>query len=226
MKKILALGDIHGIDTWKKAVADIGFDVCVFVGDYFDSFDVDTDAQIANFNEILEFKKANKDRVVLLMGNHDLHYLLSSEKYSGFQYYRATDIKEALLGGIVDEELLQYAHVEDDFLFTHAGVTKTWAADKGVDLINPADSINDLSLNAFGFNENRDKSMCGEHKSQGPMWVRPTSLQEDAIEGYTQVVGHTRHSEIEIKDRFIFIDSLWNGQCLLIEDGVPKTITL
>jgi predicted phosphodiesterase len=224
MSKIIAIGDIHGLDTWRQIVEQ-EFDKCIFVGDYFDSYDIDTDTQIQNFKNILEFKKQNKDKVILLMGNHDLHYLLASERYSGYQHYRAVDIKEALISGLADEELLQYAHIEGDYLFSHAGVTKTWAKDKGVDLINPADSINDLSLNAFGFNENRDKSMCGEHKSQGPMWVRPQSLKEDAIEGYIQVVGHTRHSPLLIEDKFIFIDSLWDGQYLTINDGIPYVST-
>lgn len=218
--KIIALGDIHGINTWKKVVKDNTFDVCVFVGDYFDSFDVDTDTQIANFKEIIEFKKQNYDKVLLLMGNHDLHYLLKDEQYSGFQYYRQHDIQMELLAAITHEPLIHNVVVEGKYLFSHAGVTKTWAEANKVDLNDMPYSINELPLQAFAFNHNRDKSNTGEHKSQGPMWVRPASLKEDAIEGYTQIVGHTRQSSIKIEENFVFIDSLWNGEFLSIEDGV------
>lgn len=221
MKKIIALGDIHGIDTWKKVVANNTFDVCVFVGDYFDSFEVDTGTQLANFKEIIKFKKEQGERVVLLMGNHDLHYLLKGEHYSGYQHTRAFDIESALLSAIVHEPLINYAAIYDGFLFSHAGVTKTWVEANKVDLNDMPYSINELQLRAFAFNHDRDKSNCGEHKSQGPMWVRPAALQQDAIPGYTQVVGHTRQESINITPNFIFIDSLWNDEFLSIEDGVP-----
>lgn len=217
MHKIIAIGDIHGIDTWQKAVKDTTFDVCVFVGDYFDSFDLEADVQIANFKDIVSFKRKMGDKVVLLTGNHDLHYLLEGEQYSGFQPYQKVDIKEALLAA---GDVLKRAYTADGFLFSHAGVTKTWAGANEVDLSDTVASINKLPLQAFAFNETCDKSYYGEHKSQGPMWVRPTSLKEDAIEGYIQIVGHTRNRFIEVEDKFVFIDSLWNGEFLSIEDDV------
>lgn len=217
MSKILAIGDIHGLNTWKEIVEKTEYDVCVFVGDYFDSFDVPVKQQIENFKEILAFKLAHPESVIMLVGNHDLHYLLNDpdERYSGFNHHFMVDIKEALDEGLPH---MQYAYSADGFLFTHAGVTKTWCEANNVDQEHPVDDINGLSLWAFGFNHDRDKSNCGEHKSQGPMWVRPTSLKEDAIENIKQVVGHTRHEYPEI-GQFSFIDSLWNGHYITIENG-------
>jgi len=217
--KILAIGDIHGLNTWKEIVEKTEYDVCVFVGDYFDSFDIDTDEQIKNFNEIMEFKRTHPDSVITLAGNHDLHYLLGdvNERYSGFQHHRHVDIREALEAHL---PLLQFAYSKDGFLFTHAGVTKTWCEANGVNQEHPDMDINNLALKAFGFNHDRDKSNCGEHKSQGPMWVRPESLMGDAIEGIKQVVGHTRHEKPDFtQPGFVFIDSLWNGWFVIIDDG-------
>ena len=75
--KIVALGDTHGRDMWKTIVKiEEDFDKLLFIGDYFDTRDdIDASTQIQNFKEILEFKKENPDKVILLIGNHDFHYL-------------------------------------------------------------------------------------------------------------------------------------------------------
>ena len=216
--KILAIGDIHGLDVWKTIVEKEEYDVCVFVGDYFDSFDVSVKKQIDNFKDIVKFKKNFEEEgdIILLTGNHDLHYLLNDpmERYSGFNHHFMVDIKEAL-----DEATpnMLRAYEAEGFLFTHAGVTKTWCDANGVNQDSPVEDINNLPLEAFGFNHDRDKSNCGEHKSQGPMWVRPQSLKEDIIPIYRQVVGHTRHATPVIDGNPILIDSLWNGFFVTID---------
>ena len=75
--KLIALGDIHGRNIWKQILAkEDNFDKIVFIGDYFDSKDgISVLQEIENFKEILELKKKFKDKVVLLFGNHDFHYL-------------------------------------------------------------------------------------------------------------------------------------------------------
>jgi hypothetical protein len=74
--RILAIGDIHGRDSWKDIINDNVFDKVVFLGDYFDSREEISGAkQLYNFKEILQFKKYNIDKVVLLVGNHEFHYL-------------------------------------------------------------------------------------------------------------------------------------------------------
>ena len=97
--RIVALGDTHGRVLWKEIVAkEKDADKIVFIGDYFDThYDISVDQQIQNFKEILEFKKNNMDQVVLLLGNHDFHYLNEAqEKYSGFQAFKYVDINEIL----------------------------------------------------------------------------------------------------------------------------------
>ncbi len=87
MSKWIAIGDIHGRDTWKPIVnSEIdNVDRIIFVGDYFDSFHIPMQTQISNFLDILELKRKYPDRVVLLIGNHDYHYMRSvKQTYSGF----------------------------------------------------------------------------------------------------------------------------------------------
>lgn len=216
MSKIIAIGDIHGRDVWKKMVNDTSFDVCIFIGDYFDSFYLDVDVQIQNFKDIIAFKKKSKKKVILLIGNHELHYILPDERYSGFNALRAADIKEVLNKNMSH---LQIAYQYNDMIFSHAGVTKTWAKEMNLDLVNVADSINALPLYAFVFNVVGAISGSGDDIHQGCMWVRPASLQADAIEDYVQIVGHTDVGGItHYSDRIVLIDATDHGEYLLIGD--------
>jgi predicted MPP superfamily phosphohydrolase len=78
MTKILILPDIHGRPFWKDAV-EKHFDECdkiVFLGDYLDAYpneEITRKQEKNNFSEIISFKEKNADKVVLLLGNHDLH---------------------------------------------------------------------------------------------------------------------------------------------------------
>lgn len=73
--KIIALGDTHGRHTWRKKAKENDYNKFIFVGDYFDSREnISPRFQIENFKRILEFKRSDPERIVLLIGNHDYHY--------------------------------------------------------------------------------------------------------------------------------------------------------
>ena len=75
-KKLVAIGDIHGSSNWKKVVQKEDLNTTIlFVGDYFDSFFIPPADQIKNFKEIVKLKLANPESVILIVGNHELHYL-------------------------------------------------------------------------------------------------------------------------------------------------------
>ena len=54
MKRTLVLGDTHGLSLWKQIVKQENPDRVIFIGDYFDSFDIPGVDQIHNFKEIIE----------------------------------------------------------------------------------------------------------------------------------------------------------------------------
>lgn len=222
---LLALGDTHGRTAWKTIVSSHQFDKVVFIGDYFDTHDdVSAEQQLSNFEEIIRFKKENSDKVILLLGNHDYHYLRTAdETYSGFQKEHKTAIQE-LIHPALDDGLLQLCFVFDQFLFSHAGVTRTWLKSVGYPKKIPVDVfINDLFVHnplAFNFTPGRNNSPFGDDISQTPIWIRPESLERDAIDGFTQIVGHTPQKRIKPTNKIILIDALGtSGEYVSITDG-------
>lgn len=224
MTKIVAIGDVHGRDTWKKIVEkEKDADRIVFIGDYFDSFDIKPVVQIENFIDIYGFKRQNPEKVVMLLGNHDFHYMKDSgdDRYSG---YNAEWAREITLNLQVARFEIQVVHVEGKYLFSHAGVTNSWL------IANPLyiENINNMDWEAFRFNHN-DLSGFGNDKRQSPIWVRPQALIPDAHLDYTQVVGHTKqpgvtYYEGEYPARLIMIDCHDTvDEYLVIEDGIPRT---
>ena len=227
--EIIALGDTHGRADWQRIVNKNSFDKVVFIGDYFDTHEnISPRQQIDNFKDIIAYKISKPDSVILLFGNHDFHYLPNiAEHYSGFEPMFKINIGEALCNALNDE-LLQMCYVADKFLFSHAGVTKTWCNANGIDLLNLEQSINDLfkhKPNSFRFTAGDYYSNIGDEICQTPIWVRPNSLIRDKIDGYVQVVGHTMQDALVIQGGVLCIDTLGtSGEYLLIKDGVMKAL--
>ena len=73
---ILILPDIHGRTFWKDAVEHEQFATIIFLGDYLDPYPsegINDEQALANFMEIIDYGMSH-DNVVLLLGNHDMHY--------------------------------------------------------------------------------------------------------------------------------------------------------
>lgn len=236
--KIIVIGDIHGRPIWKEIVNQ-EFDKVVFLGDYFDTRDnYSAEQQIKNFKDIVSYKEANSEKVVLLLGNHDFHYTPIAkqfgDRYSGYQA-GASHLFSHLLQ--THKDLLQAAFYHDGYLFTHAGVTNTWLkrtlgldSDDELEIsVKIDDYINDVwkfSPRYFLFHGN---DPYGDSVTSSPIWVRPQSLNEDAYDAI-HVVGHTTQKRIAVEPvRFLekgsgfFIDCLGtSGEYLIIEDGVCR----
>jgi hypothetical protein len=230
--KTIVIGDIHAKTIWKDLVANTEADKIVFLGDYFDTFeDTSTTLQVANFKAILQFKRDNPDRVVLLLGNHEYHYLESVKfvRYSGHQYN--CELITEVLNVALAEKLIQVCYKHDKYLFSHAGVTKTWLASTNYVDTTPIDEhINDMlysNIQAFNFKYGVNRSPYGDDIVQSPIWVRPISLLEDRIDEYIQVVGHTAVDTIKniaptTEPPIYLVDILDRSNDILLieEDGV------
>lgn len=230
--KIVTCGDTHGRLNWKDIVVKEleSSDKFIFIGDYFDThYDETPEQQLSNFNDIVAFKKANMDKVILLVGNHDFHYLSGvNESYSGYQHSWSKNFNEALESALA-EGLMQMCYVYDKYVFTHAGVTNTWCVTYGVNrqphLLE--DSINELfktNKYAFYFQMGYNYSQSGDDVTQSPLWVRLPSLFQDGLVGFRFVVGHTTLKELTITENVIGIDCLGTtGEYLIIENKIAKS---
>src|SRR5258706_1490958 len=210
--KIIALGDIHGRSFWRQIVNDQVFDKLILIGDYFDSKeDISAENQMENFEAICNYKRTHPDEMILLIGNHDFHYLnIKNEKYSGYQPDYAKAIS-ALLNRSIKEELLQMSFLDKTILFTHAGVTKTWGRENDINIPDIQNDITQLFTNhpeRFGYLQSTRRVEHQVPDGISPIWVRPEHLIPDKIDGYIQVVGHTMQQRLTIVDNLYFIDSL------------------
>lgn len=217
--KIISISDLHGRNIWKTIIKKPA-DRYVFLGDYFDTHDnIPAHKQIKNFEEILNFKLANPQKVKLLIGNHDYHYLPDAqETYSGYQNEHRDDI-QSLLVRALRVDALQPCFVHNQYLFVHAGITKTWCVTNNIDtdFIEPELKILfDANKQAFKFTPGENSSPFGDDITQSPFWVRPASLVKDQIGGYIQVVGHTQTSKLIIDEDLILTDCLGTSKEVLI----------
>lgn len=73
---IAICSDCHGRQFWKDVIPRKDeFEKIIFLGDYLDPYGFEGVSNLNaldNFKEILEFKKENIDKVVLLIGNHKM----------------------------------------------------------------------------------------------------------------------------------------------------------
>jgi predicted MPP superfamily phosphohydrolase len=235
--KTVCIGDIHGRRLWKEIIEQENPDKVIFIGDYFDSFDIDAATQINNFLDICEYARSSGKRVILLIGNHDYYYFpeIDSSEISGYNHNAAKMINHVLAA---NRNLLQMAHNIEDVLFTHAGVSTQWLDDKYPEWRENGETAEGIALTVNNLWKHKPLSFMfygfepsGNNTYQTPIWIRPQSLmranRDTLKEKVIQVVGHTQMKEIDIEGkatggRYYFIDTLSVKQYLIIEDGKFK----
>lgn len=220
--KIVVISDLHGKSIWEQIVEEEkDADEFIFAADYFDAFENTADVQIPNLLNILNHPLA--DKFTLLWGNHDQHYIPNMSRCSGYQDLKAADIWEAIREPLKAGRF-KICRVVGSLLFSHAGITTTWAKDNEIDLDNLENSVNSLFRDypeSFDFVAKLGANGYGDNAFQGPLWVRPKSLMNDKLEGYTQIVGHTAGATIRERPGIFLTDCLDHRiEYLVIEDGV------
>ena len=221
MKPIVALGDVHGLTYWKTVVEEHPGCRYVFLGDYLDPYGyIPRKELLRNLFEIILLKKLQPDDVVLLLGNHDLHYLRDDAPFCSRYDWQIADAASRLFRE--NAALFQNAYQEEKTVFTHAGISQAWFEEdfKG-DASRPiADQLNapsDEQLPAlFRVGEKRG----GRRGARGGIfWADITEL-DDPLHGFTQVVGHNRVREVTehegtAHNKIIFCDCLFAGKVLV-----------
>ncbi|WP_448698262.1 metallophosphoesterase [Mucilaginibacter sp. AW1-3] len=122
MKHII-IGDLHSRDSW-RGIYIRHYDKVVFLGDYVDSFDLSDFAILENLKRVIDLKKRYPEKVVLLLGNHDVQYMhYPHYQCSGFRQSMQTDLTRLFNS---NRSLFQMAYQQGRYIFTHAGITNAW----------------------------------------------------------------------------------------------------
>lgn len=214
--KLAIIPDIHGRTFWMDVKNIPDLDKIIFLGDYCDPYGSENISRqdcLDNFKQILEFKKENPDKVVLLLGNHDGQILGWSKTTARYDPWTAVEFFDLFAENY---DLFKLAHQEDNILFTHAGVSETWL--KQHDLNITSDNIcNELNKmlsefsiikpettfprfsSEFDFDANPEFATLGIQRggfylSGGPTWCDVREIYNcPAYENeLIQIFGHTQ----------------------------------
>ncbi len=218
--------DVHGRHFWHRAVphAKAGGRV-IFLGDYIDPYpqeDIDPQEAIGEFKRIIEFAGRFPENVVLLLGNHDLHYF--------------TREPSRMEGGSLDDdngELIRSLFLDNRHLFTmtfsmevgdrlwlfsHAGILRGWVRENMPSILSMEGKDRDRALEAsrrlndmwtdFDYGKDRpnfiDRYLAQVSSLRGggfefgsPVWADYREFdketgQRTSFEGVYQVFGHSQ----------------------------------
>lgn len=217
---MVVIPDIHGRTFWKDAVNGRKEDEIIFLGDYLDPYNdenISAEESVNNFKEIIEFKKARNNNVILLLGNHDVHYFMDDV----IQSTRKSRFYEREIAHLFfdNDELFQMCYEKNiggkRVLFSHAGVLRDWANiffpdvpdDKICDYLNNAYLVGDKKLGTWLSTISNFRG--GNSYAGSCIWADVHEHLNDyqkQVADY-QVFGHTQLIENPIvTDRFACLD--------------------
>lgn len=224
--KILVIADLHGLNIWNKFIQQ-DYEKIVFLWDYVDSFDISNIDILHNLHHILNFKRKNPEKVVLLLWNHDVQYFM---EWCDCSWKRSSisGMLSLMYNWALKEKLFKICHQEWDYLFSHAGFTKNWEMEN-MDVIDnyfPEWFYEYEQLNDIFFNTHDSKifTQCwpergGFDKYSWPLWAGKQETMECWVEDVVQVVWHTPIKSIERYNNIIYCDTLegWDKKPLILE---------
>lgn len=216
MSKILVISDMHGSHNWEQAESIIKYykiDYVVSLGDWVDSWGNDWPDQGENLQKALDWFRQDTEHRFFCLGNHDFSYItqtVDGSKVSGHQYEWA-----GVIEGIFNnnKDILHYCVEIDGWVFSHAGISKTWVNNYIKPIFHTIYDTNDKVWDEQEFNINLlDKTLkeygtkynklnelidwhgvwsgSGNEPEQGLLWIRPEALVKNMYYPQ-QVVGHT-----------------------------------
>lgn len=213
MTRLIAIPDIHGHNFFEDKIRRIlkeqynEIKQVIFLGDYFDDWDdgMTGKQQIETFGVVIELKEEFPDKITLLLGNHDVHYLYYYRKTlrcSGFQNKHYMKYHSLLYHHRKEFEM---AYSYKNILFTHAGISRTLISNVteryGLFSTEDPDAATICKvLNMMFDADSKEIYYCGKTNGgldpyDGPLWIRPWTLERSLPKGIIQVVGHTAVNE-------------------------------
>lgn len=250
--KIITIPDLHGKDVWQQIDPKI-YDKIIFLGDYVDAphrkatdiAQIDgmnqrvlineehgrTNAEILyNLTKIIELKNKYPDKVVLLLGNHDVPYIYHIKNKSlqrtmmcsGYRYSMENELAVLFNNNI---KKFKIAHRIENVVWSHAGITpQAYNAyfknklndnlDLLVDELNMWFVLNEPEL--FYVSQKRGGSM--PHGSI--LWADKTEWTKEEYKfPFIQIVGHSHVDKIS----YLYDDMKITSDVFLKEANVTFT---
>ena len=245
MSKVLVLPDIHGRLFWKEPCEDIsGYDKVIFIGDYLDPYgfeEITEESSMDNLRKIIELKKQHPEKVVLLLGNHDLPYYSLEYRELSHYHSRYSCRHHAEMERIFADnaDLFTLAYHQDNILFTHAGVLRGWyvetlggSDDDSLDLI--CEKINQLLKdpdNLYVAGPYRggwdpysscvwdDVHEMVEQEEKTKSDEHPTPLMT-----LRQIFGHTLQVKRDIDGNYAFDEPVLGEYFMMLDNGHAYTV--
>lgn len=238
--QILVIPDVHGRTFWKEAVDKNPDLPVVFLGDYLDPYSAEEISEkhaLVNFQEILDFKKSNMERVTLLIGNHELHYLDMELEFSRKDTVNAPLIHDMLYENLKLFRIATFAQSDrKTFLFSHAGILESWWKKH---FPNVGDNINDVcnalnnklsddsTITSF-INEalmDASKARGGEDEAGSCVWadINEHKGKKGFLSNVYQVFGHSQlKKKAKIKKGYADLDC--RKAFVIMSDGAIQDV--
>ncbi len=213
--RIIVIPDIHGLVFWKSAVSALPNALLIFLGDYLDPYDdedITPDKAYYNLIEIVDLKKQFPDNVILLWGNHDLHYMYRNLMGSRYDHDNSERFFQFFWQ---NQDLFQIAYDtvigNTTYLFSHAGVGRKWA-----EHLNPKFSTTPptaAALNALFHTRSFIEALNARSDARGGwsdygsmIWAdySEQTKEENQYKDIVQIFGHTHQQQPLIIDNRIY----------------------
>ena len=221
---MIIIPDIHGRSFWKTAVkqASAG-ETIIFLGDYLDPYPqerIKIEDAIDNFKEIMQFKDENFENVILLLGNHDWHYINHSLCGGRMaNYATAKQIKEMIENNKHLFSFIYHTEINNKiYLFSHAGMMRKWIDVEYYPIYDNRDyqkllnkieqdfiseSLHDFSSKLTEISYYRG----GMHEFGSPIWADANEQKyNDIPDNIYQIFGHTQLYTEHIDENYACLD--------------------
>lgn len=208
--KILIFSDVHqDISKVEKIIESEAADINLCLGDWFDSFQYDSEGHLQKTTKYLKDTFCKKSNNITLFGNHDLHYFFDNKFTFCSGYGNA---KNLLINNILGNqkksiiENFKWFVFVDEFLCTHAGLHSIFippsiSDNEGVyDYLTIQSNDADIKIrtNQSHWFYNAGYARGGSQQKGGIVWL--DFDQEFApIKGLSQIVGHTYRRKNKIQ---------------------------
>lgn len=195
---LLIVGDLHGRREILDAVLEYeNSHSLIFLGDLVDGIRPISD-QLYCLDIVLD--GAIEERWDLILGNHELSYLVDHMQASRFQLGVSVHIQHGpAKNGLLGKGLPFIWFTEDNLLVTHAGLDQdNYAQLEGDDEIEQAHNLLEHYLSRTSITHGIGRSRGGRDKRGGIFWC-DFRFEFLPTPGLNQVCGHTKHNDVSVR---------------------------